>query len=226
MNGWLLTGLAILAGIGSLAAVYVFLLRPWHLRWGATKEEAREALPGDDLVPYPKSQATHAVTVRAPPAEVWPWLVQIGQDRAGFYSYTRLENFFGCHMRNTERIVPEWQHLEAGDGVLFHPKFPRVPVAVLEPDHALVLGGLLDARAGRPVEGDGGNPDACLATSWAFVLREQGEGRTRLIARSRTRWGRGLKNWLANRLFWEPAHFIMERKMLLTVKRLAEAARR
>jgi hypothetical protein len=223
MTGWLITCSALVVVVTGLVAAYVLIIRPWHLCWGATDEEARAPLPGDDLVDRPKGQATHAVTVGAPAAEVWPWLVQLGQDRAGFYSYTPLENLFGCHMRNTYQIVPEWQHLEAGDGVLFHPKFPRVPVAVLEPNRALVLGGLLDARTGSPVEGDGADADTCLATSWAFVLRYQGEGRTRLIARSRTRWPRGLKGWLANRLFWEPAHFIMEWKMLRTIKRLAEA---
>jgi hypothetical protein len=221
---WLLIGSCIAAVAVGLAVLYVFLVRPWHLSWGATQEEVLARLPGDDLVRQPKCEATHAITIHAPAAQVWPWFVQLGQDRAGFYSYTWLENLFGCHMRNTYRIVPEWQELKPGDGVLFHPRFPRIPAAVVEPSRALVIGGLLDPKTGRPVQRGEAKPDACPATSWAFVLREEGERRTRLVVRLRGRWPKGLRGWLANRLFWEPAHFIMERRMLLTVKRLAEAA--
>src|SRR5262245_61191325 len=107
MLTWPLAVSLLAAGTAGLAAAYVFLVRPWHLRWGATAEEVTETLPGDDLVADPKTQATHAVTIDAPPEAVWPWLVQIGQDRAGFYSYTWLEDLFGCRMRNTYRVVPE-----------------------------------------------------------------------------------------------------------------------
>ena len=201
--------------------VYVFLVRPWHLNWGATAEEASAPLPGDDLVPEPKTAATHAITIGAPPDRVWPWLVQLGQDRAGFYSYTVLENLFGCHMRNTYRIVPEWQHRAVGDGVVFHPKLPRVPVAVCDPERALVISGPLDKKGLPAPPGSG---DTGAGTAWAFVLRDAGDGRTRLIGRLRGRWPDGVPGWLANYLFWEPAHFVMERRMLKTIKRLAEAA--
>lgn len=207
-----------------LVGVYVYLVRPWHLTWGATGDEAAAPLPGDELVPRPKSEATHAVTIRAPADRVWPYLAQLGQDRAGFYSYTRLENLFGCRMRNTYRVVPEWQHLAAGDGVLFHPKLPRVPVAVLAPGRALVLGGPLDPDTGAPVAAEAADPARCGATAWAFVLQDLRDGRTRLVVRLRGRWPDGWRGWAANRLFWEPAHFVMERRMLLTIKRLAEAA--
>ena len=210
-----------LLALALVTITYLFLIRPWHLNWGATADEASGPLPGDDLVPEPKTQATHAITIGAPPARVWPWLVQLGQDRAGFYSYTALENLFGCHMRNTYRVVPEWQRRAVGDGVVFHPKVPRVPVAVCDPERALVLGGPLD-RKGRPAPA--GAPATGAATGWAFVLRDAGDGRTRLIVRLRGRWPDGVLGWLANYLFWEPAHFVMERRMLLTLKRLAETA--
>ncbi|HYY98397.1 MAG TPA: hypothetical protein VE642_07400, partial [Pyrinomonadaceae bacterium] len=136
----ILTGAAVAgAGAGALAA-YVLRVRPWHLRWGATDEELRERLPGDELVPSPNVEATHAVTVEAPVEEVWPWLVQMGQDRGGFYSYTWLENLVGCRMRNAGRIIPEFQQLQAGDAVRLHPKAPPLPVLICEPPRALVLG--------------------------------------------------------------------------------------
>jgi hypothetical protein len=224
VEAWLIACLFAAAASVVLTAVYVYLVRPWHLNWGATEEETTAPLPGDELVPRPKTAATHAVTIAAPPDRVWPWVVQLGQDRAGFYSYTRLENLFGCRMRNTYRIVPEWQRLAAGDGVRFHPKMPRVPVADLEQGRFLVLGGLLDPTTGRAVEPAAADPAACQATSWAFVLREAGDGRTRLVVRLRARWPDGWRGWAATRLFWEPAHFVMERKMLRTLKRLVEAA--
>jgi hypothetical protein len=110
-----------LGGAAALAA-YAFFIRPWHLRWGATEEELKTRLPGDDLVQHPKLNATHAITINAPVERVWPWLAQIGQKKGGFYSYTRLENLVGCNMRNANRIVPEWQNLKVGDEIWLHPK--------------------------------------------------------------------------------------------------------
>src|ERR1041385_7675279 len=126
------------AGIGATAA-YVCGIRPWHLRWGATDEELLESLPGDELVSRARLKATHAITIKAPAAEIWPWLVQMGQNRGGFYSYTWLENLVGCHMRNADEIVPEWQELKVGDKVWLHPKAAPVQVAVIEPGRAIVL---------------------------------------------------------------------------------------
>lgn len=190
------------AGVGATAA-YVWGIRPWHLRWGATDEEVRASLPGDELVPHAKLKATHAITINAPAADIWPWLVQMGQNRGGFYSYTGLENLVGCHMRNADEIVPEWQELNVGDKVWLHPKAPPVEVAAIEPNRAIVL---------KP---------------WgAFVLQPIDEKRTRLIIRSQGDYEPDLRNPLLNFLLWrvvyEPAHFIMERKMLLGIKQRVE----
>jgi hypothetical protein len=96
--------------------VYTFAIRPWFQRWGATKEEAKESLPGDNLPG--ETSSTRAITIAAPADEVWRWLVQIGQDRAGFYSYTAIENgIFLAGIHNTNQIVPEWQKRERGDFV-------------------------------------------------------------------------------------------------------------
>ena len=190
------------AGAGTLAA-YVWAIRPWHLRWGATDDELRQPLPGDELAPDAKLKAIHAITINAPAADVWPWLVQMGQNRGGFYSYTWLENLVGCHMHNANQIVPEWQELKVGDSVWLHPKAPPAEVAAIEPGHAIVLKG------------------------WgAFILQKIDERTTRLIIRSQGDYDPDLRNAVLNFLLWrvvfEPAHFIMERKMLLGIKARAE----
>ncbi len=191
-----------IGGVAALSA-YAFLVRPWHLRWGATDEEVNMPLPGDEFVEDPKLNATHAITINAPAADVWPWLVQLGQRRAGFYSYTWLENFVGCEMHNANRIVPKWQDLKVSDEVWLHPKAPPLRVLAIEPGRAIVL-------------------EKC----WSFILHPIDENTTRLIIRGRGEFNPDLKNGLLNFLLWrgifEPAHFIMERKMLLGIKQRAE----
>jgi hypothetical protein len=198
----------IIAPVALLSAglVYGFLLRPWHLRWGATEAEVEEQLPGDDLTPDPVEQATHAITIHAPVSEVWPWLAQVGQTRGGFYSYAWLENLVGCQMHNTDEIVPEWQHIQVGDEVWLHPKVPPLPVLLVEPHKALVFG----SNSNTP-------------GTWGLYLKEVDAYTTRLIIRGRIHSGRtSVLGWLGYHGVFEPAHFIMERKMMLTIKRLAE----
>lgn len=199
-------------GAGTLAA-YTFLLRPWHLRWGATDEEIEESLPGDEFVPNPESGATHAITIDAPIADVWPWLVQVGQTKGGFYSYTWLENLVGCEMHNADAIVPEWQTLREGDVVWLHPEAPPLPVILVKPQQAIVLGESSDQRIKNGI-GTG---------TWGLYLKEVNDHTTRLIIRNR--WNRkpGLLSWLGNYVLLEPAHFVMERKMMLGIKQRAEA---
>jgi hypothetical protein len=187
-----------LAALGtSVAIVYVFGIRPWLLRWGATHEELHQPLPGDALVPEPWIQSTRAITIHAPVEAVWPWLAQIGQDRGGFYSYEWLENLAGCEMHNADRIHPEWQQRAVGEIVRLHPQ-TGLRVALFEPNRVLAL------------EGWG-----------AFVLEPVDAHTTRLITRSRAPRG-PLSVVLA--LVGEIPHFVMERGMLLGIKRRAEAA--
>ena len=177
------------------AALYAAAGRSRMLSWGATAEESRAPLPGDELVPDPGSQSTRAVTIEAPVEEVWPWLAQVGQDRGGFYSYEWLENLAGCRMHNADELHPEWQRRAVGETVLLH-HLHGLPVSLFEPQRVLGLAG------------------------WgSFVLEPAGDGRCRLIARGRT--PRGLAA-LFGVVLMEIPHFVMERKMLLGVKTRAE----
>jgi hypothetical protein len=186
-------------------------LRARQLRWGATHEEVDVALPGDELVPDADLTATRAVTVGAGADAVWPWIAQLGQGRGGFYSYDFLENLVGCDIHSADRIVPEWQSIDVGDEVNLHPGVGLI-VAVVEPGRALVLrGGIPMARTPSPYE-----------FTWAFVLRGQPDGTTRLLVRERYGYSR---RWAP--VLVEPVEFIsfvMSRRMLRGITDRAERA--
>lgn len=208
-------GAGAVAGIGALAAAYIFGIRPWHLKWGATEDELNEWLPGDEIMPNAEVQVTHAITIDAPPETVWKWLVQIGQDRGGFYSYDWLENLFGLGIHNTDELREEWQDLQVGDFV--------------RSAHEGWMGGRFDDEAGWYVVGL--KPahylllrDEIEHGSWVFVLRRLDADRTRLIVRVRGKRGDTFLRKALNYGLLEPAHFLMERKMLLTLKEKAETA--
>jgi hypothetical protein len=183
--------------------LYFLALRPWHRRWGATDEEVRLALPGDERVPAPGYQHTRAVTVHAPAERVWPWLAQLGQGRGGFYSYDRLENLAGCDVHSAESVHPDWQ-LHAGDTLRVMPGYgPRV------------------VAAGPAPEGPG---YALVIEGWGTYAVRQVDARTsRLLARARQPRGLGVLGYL---LAIEIPHFVMERAMLLGIKARAEQAER
>jgi hypothetical protein len=206
--------------IVALLFIYLFAIRPWHLRWGATHLDVIARLPGDALTPRAAAQVTRAVNIDAPPEAVWPWVVQIGQERGGFYSYTFLENLVGCDMHNAERIIPEWQQRAVGDTLWFStPKRfkgrARMVVAIAEPQCDLTLSSPADWKR-RQSSDDG------LDGTWEFALQPKPGNTTRLLVRFRTEAYPTFAKRVASFLFWEPAHFIMERKMLLTIKRLSE----
>ena len=213
-----------LAGAAYMAAAIV--LRPLFLprlrRWGATAAELQRALPGDELVPQPRVGYTQVLTIHAPVEAVWPWLVQIGQGRGGFYSYEVLENLVGCDIHNADRILPEFQGLNTGDGIRLHPQIPPLPVAVLEPQRALLL--YSDEPIGQ--QPDGASPPEYFATTWLFYVEGLADGSTRLISRYRLGYTPRLGSDLAYRGFVEPISAVMQRKMLLGIKERAEAAGR
>jgi hypothetical protein len=211
------------AGITGAAAIttYAYLLRPRHLRWGATDAEVDLDLPGDDLVSYPKIKATHAVNIKTKPHEVWPWIVQIGQGRGGFYSYDWIENLGGLDIHSADRILPDFQDLKSGDVIPLAPDGFGVPVAIIEPEKALVLHG--DTRQVEPDQIPVFKPGDYLAVGWGFYLNENPDGSTRLIERFQADWNPTCYNAVFYRVFLEPGSFIMERKMLLGIKERAES---
>jgi hypothetical protein len=209
--------------VGALAPwVYLLIVRPWHTSWGTTSEEVRKRLPGDEFVPNPTLESTRAITIQAPAEEVWRWLVQLGQDRGGFYSYDRLENLAGVDIHNVDRIVPEMQHLKVGDFVPMAPVEWGVPmggftVVAIQPERTVVW------RQGWPEEVEKLSPlEAESRGIWAFVLEEVDEGTTRLLLRERSGLKPRMRDVLLNYLFIERQHFIMERRMLLGIKARAE----
>jgi len=205
------------------AALLTPFLRHWRTTWGAIDAEIHRSLPGDDLVPHPKWGWTHAITIRASAAEVWPWLIQMGQGRGGMYSYEWLENLVGCDIHNADRIISEFQHLEVGDGIRLHPKV-SIPITVIEPGRALVLHVRANTQTGRTFELTDTMPEKYLNISWVFFLDELDEGTTRLISRWRGDYNPSLGNALIYRVFTEQISFVMDRKMLLGIKQRVEAA--
>jgi hypothetical protein len=197
------------ATIGGAVAAYLLLARRRQLQWGATDQEADGPLPGDDLISSPDLTATRAITIRTSTDRAWPWIAQLGQGRGGFYSYDFLENLLGCDIHSADHIVSEWQDVAVGDDVRLFPDGPLV-VAVLEPGRSLVIQG------GVPM---GGTPPPFDFT-WAFVLREQADGTTRLLVRERYAYTR---RWAP--LLVEPAaaiSFLMSEKMLRGIRDRAE----
>lgn len=165
---------AVLTALGSLP-----VLRTWAMQWGSTEAELDTTLPGDDLTPAAHHVVTRAMTINAPASAVWPWLVQLGRGRGGFYSYDVLENLVGLGIRSTDRIEARLQDLALGDRVHLAEGL-ALTVRTLEPDHALVLAGL-------PEEDDTGGPGATMPFrfTWAFVLDEIPGNATRLVVRER-----------------------------------------
>jgi hypothetical protein len=218
-----------LSGGALLPWAYFLSVRPWHTRWGATKEEVAQPLPYDHFVPCPLAQTTRAVTIDAPPGEVWRWLVQLGVGRGGLYSYDWLENLAGLNVRSAEEIDPELQDLEVGDLVRLAPESMGAEagwrVAVMEPGRTLVLHQPADPETGRPLDRDDPKLGNYYGWNWAFVLRRAKGGGTRLIVRSRVDGAPRFPIKVLYVLLLEFPHFVMERGMLKGIKERAERSK-
>ena len=216
-------------GLTGMAIMATSLLTPFlngrRRKWGTTEEEIQRDYPGDDLVPESKGVYLHAITINASAAEIWSWLVQIGQDRGGFYSYELIENMIGCKIRTADKIIPEYQHLEVGDSIPMHPSMgsPYVVVAI-EPERALVLLQRVDVNTGKTFQPGDRMPEKYQNMSWLFFLDESDDGTTRLISRSRNDWNPSLGNTIFYGIFGALT-MEMDRKMLKGIKQRVEAGK-
>jgi hypothetical protein len=198
--GWL-PGIGVgLALLVLFVAAYLLLIKPWHLRWGATDEEATRAMPGDELIPDAGS-ATRAITIAAPAEEIWPWLVQLGYGRAGWYSYDWIDNDF---QPSADRILAEYQSLEPGEKILMMPGMGFV-VDCVDPPRSIVS-----------VLEDG-------STSWCLAVYPIDGGGARLVSRWRPKFEITPATLFMTALA-EPGTFIMEQKMLRSIRDRVEAA--
>jgi hypothetical protein len=187
--------------------------------WGATPHEVEQTLPGDDLISDPALVTTKGITIQARPEMVWPWLIQLGVDRGGMYSYLWVENWLlRLNVENSDVIRPEWQTLQVGDFIRFTPKDfalnpgPGLYVLELEPNRALT--GCFGMEI-TPVE--------CKeSATWQFVLEPQGDNTTRLLLRSRTAGPPSVMASIGGKI-GSAFQFYMERKMLLGIKERAES---
>ena len=231
--------------LAAMAGGYV--LRRQGLRWGATDEEVHKPLPGDEVVPHPMLETTHTVPIEASAEEIWPWLVQMGHYRAGFYAdpswwdkysdkYLRSlsrkeaeESGYGFReVPSDERIIPEFQDLKEGETILDGPPGSVFfTVRLMQPNRALVLYSDTHLRflAPRSIRE---NPKYGIygEFSWAFVLEEKGEGNTRLIVRTRANYGPRPYRALTMPFVLVGGEFLTTRKMLYGIKRRVEQTSR
>ncbi len=204
-------------------AFLVLAIVTWPLsRWflgdlGARPGELRRQWPGDRLLSRIDLRATRAVTIRTTADAVWPWLLQFGLYRGGFYSYELLERLGGIDVRNVERILPELQSLEIGQEILLHPSAPGLWLALLEPGRHLCFRSWKDDQ-------DLAHRDPGIVASWSLYLVAESADSCRLLLRAckHERRPRSLGARLAATFFEDPLDLVMEQRMLRTLRRLAE----
>ena len=219
----------ILACLVVLWCGYRYVTLPYLSFWGTTAEEQSKILPGDELVPEPVvGKMNTAITIDAPPSKVFPYLLQLGQDRAGFYSYDWLERLFGFGIHNTYTIKPEWQHLSAGDFCTFSQQGMGMRVAIVDQGKTVVL--ITDSRdrshklpPGKweffPVPSG-----KYVVWNWIFHVEEVPGGKTRLYSRTYESFSTDnpILSFALYHGFGLPS-LIMNRKLLIGIKHSAES---
>lgn len=195
-------------------------LRKQRSHWGLTEAEAQRSYPGDERIPQPNWFWTHGIEIAAPPEQIWPWLVQIGQNKAGFYSYQWLENLVGCEIQNADQIHSEWQELTLGDRLYLHPDTPGLPIVALKTGQYFLAYAAMDLRSGETVAE---RHEQAAAFSWLFYVEPRPAG-SRLISRFRSAYSQETLTRLAyGPTLIEPIGFVMDRKMLKSLKELVES---
>jgi hypothetical protein len=193
-------------------AAYLRVIRPWQLRWGATDSEVDRAMPGDEVVQEPTFNATRAITVAAPPDAIWPWIVQIGFRRAGWYAYDWIDNprwptldRIRPWQPSAETIIPALQHVAVGD---FYPQGPGESsglwVRAFERNQWMLWA------------------DKQGNATWLWLLDPVDSERTRLITRVRLHYV-WTSPWILMNLMLDVGDIVMMRKCMLGIKRRAEA---
>ena len=171
------------AGLIGIHILLLPLLRGYRIRWRTTEEESNASLPGDELVRNPKLRMTWGITINAPIEDVWPWVVQMGQGRGGFYTYQFLENIAGCQIYNADRILPEHQQIPLEEGVSLAPDM-SLNVALHEEGHYFFLHSYLDMKTMEVVDPkEDSIPEKFMNIGWGFYLQKIGENRTRFLSR-------------------------------------------
>jgi hypothetical protein len=195
-------------------------MRHRYNRWGATSAELTATMPGDELVPAPRLGYTRAISIAAPVADVWPWLVQIGHGRGGLYSFDGLENLARCDIHSADRILDEHQALNPGDLIRLGPEgYPCFQVwrATTPTDLVLIGADPKPPHTVPPIDSPGGR------ATWQWALRPTPDGLgTRVIVRQRLTYPK------SQSVMWhivEPIGFVMERQMLLGLRQRATGHR-
>lgn len=213
-----------LGSVALLNVAYRSALRPRLATWGASEEESRAGLPGDDILSVGAATSTMGTTIEAPPAAVWPWLVQLGCGRAGWYSYDALDN---GGRPSAEQLVPEWQLVSLGDHVPSDSSGRDrfwFTIEGIYPERALVLRATVDLRTGRSYDPSRGHHATYSDSTWTFVLRELPGSRTRLLARTR---GEAAPLWRSvpmSLIVGLPSHVLMQARQFRNLRRRAETA--
>ena len=181
--------------------IYLRVVRPRQMHWGATPEEIKRSLPGDDLVENPNFVATRAVTIAARPEDIWPWLLQIGSKRAGWYSIDWVDN---AGVPSAKNILPEFQHIAAEDFIPFTPDGKTgMWVKTFETNRSILWW------------------DKKEEATWLWWLEPVDEQHTRLITRNRVSY-RWTYPWVLYYLLFDVGDIVMMSKCLLGIKQRAE----
>lgn len=195
-------------GLAAGVTAYIKLLRPYLRSWGASLQELHQPMPGDEIVENPSYTTTRAITIDTSTSAVWPWLVQMGEQRGGFYSFDFIDRLLGMKVHSAHRILPRFQELNEGDVLTNN---GDMVVRHVEQDEAIVIG-----RSQEAQERDG------IEATWTIAIYPIDDDQTRLISRVRANFH--VTNPRA--LFWlailDPGHLIMEQKFLREIKLHAE----